>query len=229
MTMRDGTQVEDIRLGRLKSFDERSRSYSIGKLHESKPVIGKGWSVRHWLDQGYTSECVSFSMHHEALAVPARAIFDDDDAAAQAAHQRFHEMQLIDEWSGEDPDGGTSVLAGAKVMHKHGYFDEYRWAFNLRDVLLALSYEGPVVMGTDWHEDMYDPDSKGYIHPSGGNAGGHAYLLSSVSTFYRRVTVWNSWGYGWGMQGRAYLKWDDLEELLYAGGEACVPVGRHVV
>jgi len=229
MYMRDGTVVDDQRLGRLKSFDERSRAYGIRELHEGKPVIGKGWSVAHWLDQGYTSECVSYSWHHEALALPARAIFDSDYAAEAAADRRFHEMQLIDEWPGEDPDGGTSVLAGAKVMRKHGYFDSYRWAFGLKDILLALSYEGPVVMGTDWYEDMYQPDTHGYVHPTGDNAGGHAYLLSSVSTYYRRVTIWNSWGRGWGMQGRAYLRWNDLERLLYDGGEACVPIGRHVV
>jgi hypothetical protein len=227
-TMRDGSTVEDIRLGRVPEFDERSRAFSIAPLVEDRPIVSKGWSVRHWLDQQNTSHCVSFAWHHEALALPARALFADDDVATYAAHQRFDLMQRTDEWAGEDYEG-TSVLAGAKVMRSLGYFDEYRWAFTLRDALLAVAYEGPIVIGINWYEGMYDPDEKGFLRPTGDVVGGHAILVSSVSAVYRHVTVWNSWGQSWGSNGRARLSWSALGQLLDEDGDACVPVRRHVV
>jgi len=137
-------------------------------------------------------------------------------------------MQRADQWAGEDYEG-TSVLAGAKIMKSFGYFDEYRWAFNLKDALLAVAYEGPIVIGVNWYEGMYDPSPKGYLKVEGENVGGHAILVSSVSVTLRRVTVWNSWGRSWGDEGRAFLTWDALERLLDEDGDACVPVGRHVV
>jgi hypothetical protein len=110
-------------------------------------------------------------------------------------------------------------------MVEMGYMREYRWAFSLEDILKTVSYRGPIVMGTDWYEGMMEPDSEGYIRPTGGVIGGHAWLIKAVSVPRKRVTVHNSWGIGWGRYGDAYLTWDDLN-FLRRGGEACVPVGR---
>jgi hypothetical protein len=137
-------------------------------------------------------------------------------------------MKEADEWPGVDYEG-TSVLAGAKVMQGLGYFDAYRWCFTLNDVIMALAYEGPVVMGTDWYEGMYDPDSKGFLNVEGEVVGGHAWIISSFSVANKTVGMWNSWGEGWGNRGRAKLSWDGLEKLLLNNGEGCVAIGRHVV
>jgi len=225
MIVRDGSEVSDVRLGRVAEFDERSRGYSITPLVEDKPIVSKGWSVKHWLDQGQTPHCVSFSWHHELMALPVRVPFDSDEQAEQVAHERYFEMQKLDEWAGEDYDG-PSVLAGAKLLRQLGYLSEYRWAFSLKDALLALSYEGPIVIGINWHEDMFYPDAKGFLRDTGGIAGGHAILVSSVSAVYRHVTVWNSWGQSWGNNGRAFLTWNALGRLLADDGDACVPMGR---
>lgn len=226
--LKNGTTVEDPRLDRLPEFDERSKNWPIRAAVVGAQLRGYGWSVRHWLDQHQEGACVSFAWHHEALALPKRAKFADDDEATLRARERYRVMQTMDEWPGEDYEG-TSVLAGAKVMQSLGYFTEYRWAFTLTDLLLAVGYEGPVVMGTDWYEGMYRPDSQGYLHPEGEVVGGHAWLISSVSMHYKRVTMWNSWGADWGMNGRAYLDFADLEKLLLSGGECCVPANRQVV
>lgn len=230
--LRDGTTVEDSRLGRLVQYDDRSKDFPVSAAprvaDQPFPTVGRGWSVRHWLNQRSTPHCVSFSWHHEALALPARAVFESDDAATQIAHNRYFEMQKLDEWAGEDYDG-TSVLAGAKFMKNQGYFDSYRWCFELRDIIMALAYEGPVVMGTNWYEGMYDPDSDGFIHVEGDNVGGHAWLIPSFSVKHKFVRIWNSWGDDWGDRGRAKISWDDLEKLLINDGEGCVPIDRHVI
>lgn len=226
--LKNGTTVEDPRLDRLPQFDDRSKRYGVRAVVVGKKLRTRGWSVRHWLDQQQEGACVSFAWHHEALALPRRAKFSSDDEATLRARERYRVMQTLDEWPGEAYEG-TSVLAGAKVMQQLGYFSEYRWAFNLTDLILAVGYEGPVVMGTDWYEGMYSPDAAGYLHASGDLVGGHAWLISSVSIGHNRATIWNSWGQGWGNNGRAFISFDDLEVLMAADGECCVPVNRQVV
>lgn len=230
MRLKGGHETQDPRLDRVPQWDEANRQYPLRAVVPSTqlPARGRGWSVKHWLDQGQEGACVSFAWHHEALALPKRAVFGDDAEATTRARERYRVMQTVDEWPGEDYEG-TSVLAGAKVMQQLGYFDEYRWAFSVEDIILALVHEGPVVLGVDWYEGMYDPDDRGFLNITGSKVGGHAILCSSVSMSARRFTLWNSWGQGWGMNGRAYVRFEDMQALLNMGGEACVPVGRRVV
>lgn len=225
MILRDGSVTDDVRLGRVKQFDERSRGYAIAPHVEDKPMVSKSWPVRHWLDQMQTPHCVSFAWHHELMAPPKRVRFESDAKAEDVANARYFDMQKLDNWAGEDYDG-TSVLAGAKLMRKLGFIGEYRWAFTLKEALLAVAYEGPLVIGINWHEAMYEPDAKGFLRDTGDSVGGHALLVSSVSVAYQRVTVWNSWGRSWGRDGRAHLAWDAFGRLLADDGDACVPMGR---
>lgn len=131
----------------------------------------------------------------------------------------------MDQWPGEDYDG-TSVLAGAKVMLARGFIREFRWAFNLQDLLVTVSRKGPVVLGINWYESMFEPDADGYLRPNDSLAGGHAILCIGVNVKRRDVTLFNSWGPNWGNLGRARVTWDDLDRLLHEDGEACVPVRR---
>lgn len=140
------------------------------------------------------------------------------------ADEFYREAQKVDEWPGEDY-AGSSVRAGAKVLQARGLVSEYRWAFTLDDVVLALLEVGPVVVGTDWYEAMFEPDEDGFLRPEGAVAGGHAYLLNGVSVGARKLRIKNSWSKSWGVNGRAYLDFQDFEELL-AGGEACLAMER---
>lgn len=234
--MRDGSTAEDPRLGRLRQFDPKSRAFPIRTLVAGKPLRSYTWRVNVWLDQGREGSCVGHAFAHELCARPVITTVDDT-----YARRIYHEAQRIDPWPGgayEDAQPhyeGTSVLAGAKVCQTLGHFLEYRWGFSLQDVLLAIGYAGPCVLGIDWHRDMAQAEDDGRIRPVGEVLGGHAILAYKVQVPTKRravgkVWVHNSWGReNWGLNGRGYLTFDDLGHLLRAGGEACIPQKRRKV
>jgi hypothetical protein len=218
-------------LGRRIQFDERSKAFPIRALLEDKKPRSYSWKVNVWLDQGETSSCVGHAWAHELCARPVVSIVDQPYAM-----RIYTEAQKVDEWPGEDYEG-TSVLAGVKVCTAWGHYGSYRWCFGLNDLVLALGYAGPVVLGINWHEQMFEPDSNGRIQPSGQVVGGHAILAHAVQVKTTKrpipqIWLWNSWGRAWGRDGRAWLSWDDMTTLLADAGEACVPQARslpHVV
>lgn len=232
--MRDGSVASDVRLGRLPQFDPRSRAFAAAEPVATKRFRSYTWRLDRHLDQLRTSQCVSYTWHHEAMARPAVVMFGSlpEEALRRLIEERYWEMQRIDPWEGgEYPGaspqyGGTSTLAGAKVMHRAGYFARYDWAFSLSDLVLTVGYRGPVAVGTNWYEGMFYPTGSGRLEISGDVAGGHEYLLKGVSVPRRTFRVHNSWGTSWGIGGDAEIGWDDMERLLHEQGDACIPAGR---
>lgn len=210
--------MNDPRLDRRVQFDERSRAFPIRALVSPTPR-SYTWSCEPVLDQGREGACVGFAWAHEVAARPVVEAATNDLARAI-----YREAQTLDEWPGEGYSG-TSVLAGAKVAMRRGYLTEYRWAFGLDDLVLAVG-RGPAILGINWHEGMFETDAEGYVRATGGVAGGHAILCRGVSLRNRRFLLHNSWGSSWGKNGTAWLSFDDARTLLAAQGEACVPVKR---
>lgn len=223
--LRDGSTVQDPRLGRLIEHDERNRQYPVRALFGDTPPKPRSytWRVGTWINQGNTSSCVGHAFAHELAARPV-VVEGLDHPDALAFYRR---AQKLDPWPGEEPAyEGTSVLAGAKAVTETGHYTGYRWAFAESQVALTVGYKGPVVMGTEWYADMMEPDSRGYIHPTGGLVGGHAYLIHRIDLRNDDYVIWNSWGLGWGRNGTARIKRADLAHLLSADGECCLPVRK---
>ncbi len=103
---------------------------------------------------------------------------------------------------------------------------EYRWAFGLDDLILAVGYAGPAVLGLNWYEGMLQTDTRGYIKPTGKLAGGHAIVCHGVSVKDHYFKLHNSWGKDWGQNGECRITFVDMDKLLREQGEACVPVVR---
>lgn len=205
---------------RLKEFDERSRAYPIRAAIAERKFRSYTWRCLQWNDQGREGACVGFSWSHEVSARPVETWIDE-----QVATKIYKRAQHLDEWEGEGYDG-TSVIAGAKACGEFGYIGEYRWAFSLDDLRLAVGYRGPAVLGIDWMEGMDDVDSNGFVHATGSVVGGHAILCNGVSEKRKCFRLHNSWGRGWGVGGAALISFDDLGRLLAADGEACIPTRR---
>lgn len=238
--------MTDPRLDRIPQFDPLSRGFAaVSTELGSRPFRSYTWSCAVYNDQGREGACVGFAWSHELSARPK--VIPKDESFALTVYNR---AKQIDEWAGEDYSG-TSVLAGIKatmeILNSEGkaYYGEYRWAFGTEDVLRVLGYKGPVVLGINWYENMYEPDADNFIHASGDIAGGHAILANGVKIVKKAgvtfpytlddidqdlsfVRLHNSWGTGYGLGGDAFISVRDLDKLIHEDGEACIPVLRRV-
>lgn len=208
---------------RLVQFDERSRGFPVREVLEGKTPRSYTWRCGTWLDQGSEGACVGFSWAHELAARPAEWPVTSDIAMGV-----YDRARVLDDWPGEDYEG-TSVLAGAKAVAEKRWIGRYRWAFSLEDLVLAVGYQGPVILGLNWHADMLNTDRDGFVHPAGGVVGGHAILCRGVSIRQGYFTLRNSWGQSWGLNGDCRVRMEDMARLLADDGEACVPELRAAV
>lgn len=245
VALRGGYQASDPRLDRLPEFDERSRNFraveQLGAEEQRKGPRSYTWRCQTRLDQGREGACVGFGLTHELVARPAEALqFSDPHTGAQFARQEVYwQAQRRDPWEGGAyPNAspryeGTSVLAGVQVIHELGYIGSYHWAFGEEELALTVGYLGPVVIGINWYEGMFNPNSKGFIEPTGRVAGGHAILVNSLRVRTRtRTSEWyelvNSWGDSWGIRGpdgrggACRISREHMDRLLRERGEAVI-------
>lgn len=254
VTLKDGTEVEDPRLGRLVEFDEVSRGYPI---RASVPVpLRERPRTRRWrkgqrfvIDQGREGACVGYAVTNELNCRPAIVRYRDLAHADTYARETIYwEAQKIDSWPGGAYPGaspryeGTSVLAGVKIAQQRGHFEEYRWSFGLEDLVMGLSHAGPAVLGLAWYQSNYTPSENFFIRPTGRQVGGHAILARGVVIVSKRgrlamtfddvdldksyVVLLNSWGADWGDNGECYVTLRDMADWLDDDGEAVFMVNR---
>jgi hypothetical protein len=231
--LKGGAVTADPRLDRVVLFDEASRDYPIMEapvVRRAKAPRSYTWSLGTTLDQGSEGACVGFGWAHELLARPAVVSGIDNRAARE---RLYWEIQRRDPWPGGAYPGaspfyeGTAVLTGAQYAHGLGAMAEYRWSFSLAELVMAIGYAGPAVLGLNWYEGMFEPDERGYIRPTGSLAGGHCIVARGVSLKYGYVLLHNSWGASWGKNGTCLISFNDLDRLLHEQGEACIPVRRN--
>lgn len=219
-------------LDRTRHVDLRSLNYPVLTPRNYKPRSYTWSNGGVVLDQGAEGACVGFGWAHELAARPSVVKAVD----AFKALEIYREAQKIDEWAGEAYEG-TSVLAGAKIAQSKGYITEYRWCLTIEDLVVALGYHGPVVIGVDWYNGMFNVNAEGFLKPTGGIAGGHCVMLNMISLkklpdgnidyLSSYVGGVNSWGGDWGVNGRFKIALIDMM-MLFPGGDFAVPMGRKI-
>lgn len=227
--LKGGATTGDERMDRVIKFDEASRSYALKRARGERTKRSHTWRCDKYLNQGFEGACVGFSIGHELAANPAPA---KRIGPAYCRKKIYWAAQRADEWPGgaypgaKPHYGGTSLLDGVKVVHKLGWFEEYRWTFTFNDFLLGLGYHGPAVIGVSWYDGMYETDDNGFVSRTGEPIGGHCILANGVDVKARTVTLHNSWGKSWGVNGECKVGWQDMEDLLADDGEAVFFVDR---
>lgn len=206
---------------RVYQYDERNLDYPIRTVLPPRKPRSYTWSCATHLDQGNLGSCVGNGFTHDAIARPRpHAGLTETDAVSL-----YHRAQQLDETPGENYEG-TSVLAGAKASAERGWLTQYRWATNVDDMVSAIGYVGPVVIGVNWYEGMMDTDERGFIHPTGSVQGGHCVLVKAVDVKNQTFTIHQSWGTSWGLKGDCKISWSDMARLLNEQGDACVPITK---
>jgi hypothetical protein len=219
-------------LGRRPAVDPRDRRFSMRRaepmIHAVKRYDRVFYRTPAPLNQGNTSQCVEFAWQLFLGAFPVYGALLPRTTIYDLAQQ-------LDEFSDTPPGDGTSVRAGAKALQSLGHITHYVWTESVRDIQTWMQAgAGIVVVGTVWYNSMFTPggDGKLRVDAATGEAGGHAWPLvgfdpqhrfadNTIAPAYR---MQNSWGAGWGQQGRAWITESDLQFLIDNGGEICCGV-----
>jgi papain like protease len=238
-TLKNGVSTYDRRLDRIPAFDQQSLSYPVQAAlnDEQQTLISHTWTAPPGtpvLNQGVEGACVGMGITNELLFYPVAVPKLDETFAREKI---YWVAQRDDPWPGGSyPSAvpryeGTSVLYGIKAAADLGYYKEYRWATSEKELALGVGYLGPAIIGVDWYEGMFKPDSKGYVHPTGDKMGGHCTLLIGIEIDKKNTkagyyVLHNSWGKTWGTDGTAKIKRADMAKLLDDGGEAAIITQR---
>lgn len=233
--LRDGQRTSSHLLDRIPYFDPRSRNFPItAEIAADAKPRSYTWALgAEVLDQGHEGSCVGHGVTHELMAKPVVVSGLDHAYAVEL----YFDAQRNDEWPGGSYPGGspayegTSVLAGIQIAQARGHYSAYRWAFGLNDLILALGYAGPAVLGLHWYEGMFRADASGYVAPTGALKGGHCVTAIGVNIARQEFLLVNSWGPDWSTAtwGKKYLPghfkmtYASMDRLLQEGGEACIP------
>ena len=193
----------------------------------------KTWAITpRSLDQGDTGTCVGHAWSNFLRCAPMQTV-----ASGPSAWDIYREAVLADEWTDNDseatlPDhspkmvSGTCVRAGSQVLIKRNKARLFLWAFDVQSVINWVLAKGPMVIGINWYNSMFDPDDTGLIRitPTSTIAGGHALLVRGVNTTRGIATLENSWGDEWGKNGSCFIQLADLDRLLHEDGEGATAV-----
>lgn len=234
-TLKDGTSTSDRRLDRVPSFDARSLNFLVRDAlddTQKQTLTTKLWDAPTGtvvLDQGEDGACVGFGTTNELLWNPVPVPNLD---ATFAKEKIYWVAQENDPWPGGSYPGasprydGTAVLNGIKAAAELGYYTQYRWAKTESEMAQGVSHLGPAVIGITWMNNMFTPDAKNFVHPTGGIAGGHCILVIGIDVEGGFYTLHNSWGPNWGINGNCKIKRTDMAKLLADQGECCIITGR---
>jgi hypothetical protein len=220
-----------FRFGWNAEHDPRSLHFPLRlAMNVDRPLKSWRWELPLVLSQGNDSTCVGCGFTGELIATPAPVKFPSSRAAYGYARDMVYGLATtLDEDPDNDQnnDSGTSTTAGAKACVKLGYYNAYHWARTAHEMALAIAYRGPVLTGLSWHEHMCRVSSTGFIYPKGSVVGGHEVVWIGVNAPKRYFIGQNSWGRSWGVKGRMYMNFDDMDRLLMAGGDCCLPRRRN--
>jgi hypothetical protein len=212
-------------LGRLHLPDARDANYPLARLAATTPIPPapktgrKVWTPGPLLDQGQTPDCVGYSGRNllAAMPTPIRTKTPTGPTIYRGA-QRYD--GIPGRHDGSDDHGSM------KYLQTRGLISAYYWPANADEARDYVWWMGPVLFGTSWTNDMFDPDSRGFVHPTGAVAGGHEYCAIGFDAdldAYICYQTWGQWGTVPNEPGWFYVARRDAESLRAEQGDICAP------
>lgn len=213
--------VDGKPLGRGLLHDSASRAYPVNR--KAAVAASKAWQ-RHSpvLNQGNIGSCTGNASDGCLGSDPFYSTLPSDfDFAEDTAVKIYSLATKLDSFSGEYPptDTGSNGLSAAKACQQLGFISGYEHAFSVDDVIAGLQTR-PGITGVNWYEGMDTPDENGFVAPTGRVRGGHEFEIAAVDMENEYFGFWNSWGTGYGDQGRMRIRFSDYERLLSEDGDA---------
>jgi hypothetical protein len=183
------------------------------------PAGANEWQKLHGIsDQGQTGHCVGFTGLDwgNTLAV-------DDAWANQKGHDIYYACKVKDGEPGQE--NGSYSRSLCKVLKDMGRIGAYAFTSDVNVLAEYVLDHGPIGIGIPWMNDMFNPDAKGLLHITGGEAGGHEVELNAFDTAgfglgKHAFKLVNHWTDSWGINGCAYLLAADLQKLINEDGDA---------
>ena len=210
--------MTDGALGRKVNHDERSRAYAVTPVSPDTLV-----SVRHRrrvkpYDQGNIGSCTGNAAAGVLSTAPFKHRFGQ-----RTAVRLYTRATQIDPFPGTYPaeDTGSDGLSVAKAAKEKGWVSAYFHAFGLTAALTALQTTA-VISGITWKTGCDNVSPEGQIRWTGQVRGGHEIEIDEIDVERQRVWLTNSWGQGWGLDGRAWLSWNDFGLALADDGDVTV-------
>ena len=212
------------RLGRNVDHDPRSREYvarMVAQAVKLRTVAHRRYGGP--LDQGNLGSCtgnaVAGAINTKPLHKTGGRLLTERDAV-----DLYELATRLDTFPGTYPpdDTGSSGLAAAKAARQSGYIAFYRHAFGIDQALRALQL-APIITGVNWYETFDRPTDQAFIRIGGQVRGGHEFeVLGYVAARDPYVICVNSWGPGWGLNGRFKLYVRDWARLLDEDGDVTI-------
>lgn len=169
------------------------------------------------LDQGDTPHCVGFAGAQWGNTLPINDKFVNDDG-----HKFYYQCKVFDGEPNEE--NGSTSRSLAKTLKSAGRLNTYAFAATIDEAIQWIMTNGPVLFGTDWYTGMFEPNSRGFVEPTGNIEGGHMYLAIGYNPLTEVIEYLNSWSDMWGLDGRFYMHKRDAVKVFANQGEGLVAV-----
>ncbi len=175
------------------------------------------------LDQGQQGTCVGHGTAQWGNTLPVDDHFTHEDALDLYYQATVYDGAPDDPRKPGGGQQGATVRSGMKALQAKGRLSAYASASSVAAIRTWVTTKGPVVFGTDWTNDMFNPVN-GVVKPTGGVAGGHCYTCLGDLVSEDHALFINSWGSGWGLSGYFKMSWEDVATLQAQNGEAWTAV-----
>jgi hypothetical protein len=192
-----------------RNVNYRMADHKFGQTVEL-PIQSKVWEMpmSNHVNQGKDGMCVGAATAHWYGTQ-----HNIQTVSYKIARWLYKLAQANDEKAG-DNYSGTTITGMMRGLRAKGLIGKFFWIRDFDELLRTLSWHGPVIVGSEWKEGCFDPDSDGYITFDGETKGGHATCWRILDLEHHRIGIQQSWEPWHGDGSIVWMSFADIELLL---------------